>query len=147
MSWIYIVAEQAIDIQVQIIEQSGGLAGVKNRGLMESVLEHLQNDWYYPTFEEKLTHLVFSINKNHAFNDGNKRSSVALGAYFLELNGFYYCGSKFVRNMENITVYVADNIIDKELLGECIFSIINEDEYSEVLNLQLLDVIQKATED
>ena len=41
-----------------------------------------------PTYTEKLTHLVFSINKFHAFNDGNKRSSLSLGAYFLELNGY-----------------------------------------------------------
>lgn len=144
MQWIiYIPVEEAIKKQASIIKYSGGLAGVKNRGLLESVLAHIQNDSYYPTFEEKLTHLVFSINKNHAFNDGNKRSSIVLGAYFLELNGFEYCTNRFMIEMENMAVYVADNIFDKELLGNYIFSILNEDDYSEELKIRLIEQMDK----
>lgn len=89
----YFDANHAIGIHDWIIEQSGGLAGVYPDGFgkIESTLEHIQNDTYYPSFEDKLTHLVYSINKSHAFCDGNKRSSLALGAYFLELNGYDYC--------------------------------------------------------
>ncbi len=145
MNLKYISIQQAIAAQIQIIEDSGGLAGIKNQGLLESVLEHIQNDLYYPSFEGKLTHLVFSINKNHAFNDGNKRSSIALGSYFLLVNGFEYCIKKFTEDMENIAVYVADNIIDKDLLAQVIFSIINEDEYNESLQLELIEVMTQAT--
>ena len=49
---------------------------------------HIQNDDYYPALEDKLTHLVFALAKFHCFTDGNKRSAIALGAYFLELNGY-----------------------------------------------------------
>lgn len=41
--------------------------------------------------------------------------------------------------MENMAVYVADNIFDKELLGNYIFSIVNEDDYSEELKLKLIE--------
>ena len=115
MDYYYFTLEYAIKTHDFIIEESGGATGVKDIGLLESVLDHIQNDWYYPDFETKLTHLVYSVNKNHAFSDGNKRSSIALGAYFLELNGLDYCVDKFIIEMENIAVHVADNRIDKDL--------------------------------
>lgn len=128
----------AIQTHDWIINNSGGLSGTKNIGQLESVLEHIQNDLYYPNFEEKLTHLVFSINKFHAFNDGNKRSSLVLGAYFLELNGYDYCIKKFVLEMENIIVWVAENKISKALLQEIVTSIIMDDDFSDSLKLKII---------
>jgi death on curing protein len=139
---LYFDVDHAIRAHDWIIEQSGGLPGVKDVGLIESVLEHIQNDLYYPSFEEKLTHLVFGINKFHGFNDGNKRSSLVLGAYFLELNGYEYCVKDFVLAMENIVVWLAENKIDKELLQKLITSLIMDDEYSEELKLELVEAIE-----
>ncbi|CAM2877743.1 type II toxin-antitoxin system death-on-curing family toxin [Vibrio ordalii] len=134
----YFDVEHAVKTHDWIIDHSGGLSGTKNVGQLESVLDHIQNDLYYPNLEEKLTHLVFSINKFHAFNDGNKRSSLVLGAYFLEVNGYDYCLKKFVFEMENIVVWVAENKIDKVLLQEIITSIIMDDDYPEALKLKII---------
>lgn len=134
----YFDVEHAVKTHDWIIDHSGGLSGTKNIGQLESVLDHIQNDLYYPNLEEKLTHLVFSINKFHAFNDGNKRSSLVLGAYFLEVNGYDYCLKKFVFEMENIVVWVAENKIDKVLLQEIITSIIMDDDYPEALKLKII---------
>ncbi|MGI2171566.1 type II toxin-antitoxin system death-on-curing family toxin [Shewanella sp. MF05960] len=144
--YFYFDVTYAVNTHDWIIENSGGLTGTKDIGQLESPLEHIQNDWYYPEIEDKLTHLVFSINKNHAFNDGNKRSSLALGAYFLELNGFDYIVQHFVREMENIAVWVADNVIDKALLHKIISSILYDDEYSIALKLEIYEVVQRAEE-
>ena len=102
MQTIYFDESFAKDIHDEIIRISGGKEGVHNLGLVSSVLELIQHHLYYPSFEEKLTHLVYSINKNHAFVDGNKRSSIALGTYFLRINGYEYCEKKFIYEMENI---------------------------------------------
>ncbi|WP_151703512.1 type II toxin-antitoxin system death-on-curing family toxin [Nitrincola alkalilacustris] len=142
--YLYFDARHAVEIHDWIIENSGGLAGTKDIGQLESPLEHIQNDLYYPEMEDKLTHLVFSINKHHAFNDGNKRSSLALGAYFLELNGFDYVVKRFVKEMENIAVWVADNVIDKSLLYQIISSILYEDDYSETVKLAIVEAIEAA---
>lgn len=144
--YFYFDVTYAVRTHDWIIEESGGLKGTKDIGQLESPLEHIQNDWYYPEMEDKLTHLVFSINKNHAFNDGNKRSSLALGAYFLELNGFDYIVKHFVREMENIAVWVADNVIDKELLYKIISSILYDDEYSIALKLEIYEAVLRAEE-
>lgn len=142
--FFYFDIAHAVQTHDWIIEHSGGLEGTKNLGHLESPLEHIKNDDYYPEVEDKLTHLVFSINKNHAFNDGNKRSSLALGAYFLELNGFDYVVKRFIKEMENIAVWVADNVINKELLHQLVTSVLYEDEYSESLKIGILDALEKA---
>lgn len=137
----YFDVSHAIREHDWIIEYSGGLAGILEIGYLESALDHIQNDQYYPAFEDKLAHLIFAINKFHAFNDGNKRSSVALGAYFLELNGFDYCVTKFVREMENIAVWLAEGKIDKALLGEIVESLIMNDDYPDNLKLKILHAV------
>ncbi|PJE55119.1 MULTISPECIES: type II toxin-antitoxin system death-on-curing family toxin [unclassified Marinomonas] len=138
---LYFDPEHAISQHDWIIENSGGLSGIKDAGQISSVLEHIQNDLFYPTFEEKLNHLVFAINKFHAFNDGNKRSSLVLGAYFLELNGYDYCVKKFVLEMENIVVWLAEGKVSKELLLKLITSLIMDDDYPETLKIELIDAI------
>ncbi len=143
MSFIYPDIEQAIAVHKLTVKVSGGGAdGVLDAGRLESVLQHIQNDDYYPTFEEKLTHLVFSANQFHCFQDGNKRISISLGAQFLLLNGYLYCSQKFIQEMENISYHVAAGRINKDLLSEIICSIINEPEFSEELKLKIYDCIK-----
>jgi death on curing protein len=138
MPYSYFDTNHAIIVHDKIIHMSGGVLGMLNMGLLESVLEHIQNDSYYPEFEDKLTHLCFSINKNHSFQDGNKRSSIALSAFFLEINGYDFRVSRFIKEMENISVDVADNRINKELLSEIISSILFEEDYSEELKIKII---------
>lgn len=135
--FFYFDIHYAVEIHDWIIEKSGGFPGANNLGLLESALEFIQYDLYYPELHHKLTHLVFVINKFHAFSDGNKRSSIALGAYLLEINGYDFVIKKFVLEMENISVWLAEGKIDKGLLGELIESLIFEDDYSESLKLKL----------
>ena len=138
---LYFDPQHAVGVHDWIIEHSGGLPGLKDLGLLESVLEHIQNDDYYPTFDAKLTHLIFGINKFHAFNDGNKRSSLTLGAYFLTLNGYDYCVPQFVVEMENIVVAVAEGSIDKALLQRVVQSLIEDDDFPDELKLALVEAM------
>jgi len=56
---IYIPYEQAIDIhQLTVDKSGGGTYSSLNLGYLSSVLDHIQNDDWYPTFENKLTHLI-----------------------------------------------------------------------------------------
>ena len=54
---IYPTASAIVDIHNSVIEKSGGLAGVKDIGQLESILAHIQNPDYYPT-SVSYTHLV-----------------------------------------------------------------------------------------
>lgn len=101
-------------------------SAIKNFGNIVSPLYHIQNDGYYLIFEYKLTHLVFLFNEKHNFNDGNKRTSIALGLFFLIVNDLDVLLNKFVIEMGNVALTVANTIIDKDLLLEIFYSIINE---------------------
>ena len=142
---IYIDIDQALSIHKKTVEVSGGGSlGIINIGLLESVLEHIQNDDYYPTFEEKLTHLVYAVNKNHSFSDGNKRLSISLGIQFLNLNGYLFCLGRFISEMENISYHLAAGLIEKELLQCIIHSILeNERDFDEALKLEILTIISQ----
>jgi death on curing protein len=117
---LYFDVDHAIQVHDWIIEQSGGMAGINNAGQLESSLTHLQNDDYYPEFLDKLTYLVFALVKFHVFSDGNSITK------------------KFVSEMENIVVWLAENKIKEELLRDLIESLIYEDDYNEELKLRLL---------
>ena len=137
---IYISQEQAIEIHKKTIEYSGGGDyGIINIGFLYSALEHIQNDDYYPLFEDKLVHLIWSINRNHSFSDGNKRLSITLGAQFLLLNGYMFCVKRFMEEMENISYHLAAGRIEKELLQKLVHSFLEgESDFSEDVKLEYL---------
>lgn len=142
MGIIYLTLDQAIEIHRKTVEVSGGGAmGHIELGKLGGVLEHIQNDDYYPTFEDKLTHLFFGACNFHCFQDGNKRIAIALCAQMLLLNGYLYCASRFLREMENISYHVAAGRIDKNLLHEIITAFLAEEMDSEVLKLKIFNAI------
>jgi len=136
--------EEVVEIHTKTIAVSGGGAdGILNLNSLEACLEHIQNDMYYPTFTDKLTHLFFIANKSHSFQDGNKRIAIALGMKFLLNNGYLFIVQKFAEKMESISYHLAANRISKELLREIIYSIVYEDDYSEELKLKIIKAIDK----
>lgn len=144
MAFIYLTLEQAIAVHRKTVEVSGGGAmGHLDLGVLEGVLEHIQNDDYYPEFEDKLAHLFFSACKFHCFQDGNKRIAITLCAQLLLLNGYLYCASPFIRDMENISYHVAAGNIDKQLLRDLIAATLADELDEESLKLRLLEAISK----
>lgn len=142
MALIYLALDQAIEIHRRTVEVSGGgTLGYLELGTLDSVLQNIQNDDYYPSFEEKLTHLFFCACKFHCFQDGNKRIAITLCAQMLLLNGYLYCASSFIREMENISYHVAAGNIGKDLLLEVIIAHLQEDSENEALKLKILHAL------
>ena len=148
MAIVYLTIEQAIETHKKTVEISGGgTLEHLDLGKLESVLEHIQNDDYYPTFEEKLTHLFYSSNKFHCFADGNKRIAIAVCAEMLLFNGYLYCVHRFLHEMENISYHVAAGRINKELLHEIICALIAEDMDNEELKLKIFRAISEVDDE
>ena len=144
MPIIYPTIEQAVGVHQKTVEVSGGgILGHLDLGRLESVLQHIQNDDYYPTFASQLTHLFFCACMFHCFQDGNKRIAISLGAQFLIFNGYLFIVPRFIREMENISYHVAAGRINKELLGGIITAFL-EDEDSEEIKLRILHAITKG---
>lgn len=146
MTWIYLTLEQAIETHRKTVEISGGGAiGQLDIGKLDAVLQHIQNDDYYPTPVEKLTHLFFCACKFHSFQDGNKRIAITLTAQSLLLNGYLRSIQSFIREAENISYHVAAGAISKELLGEWMAAVLHGAEDDESLNLKIFNAISGTT--
>lgn len=148
MALIYLTLEQAVEVHRKTVEVSGGGAtGQLEIEKLGSVLQHIQNDDYYPTFADKLTHLFFCACKFHCFEDGNKRIAITLCLQMLITNGYLYCVGSFTRDTENISYHVAAGNIDKDLLKDFITAILEKTGDEESLKLKILNAISTGNEE
>ena len=141
---IYITLDQAKKKKKKtILFSGGGTYEPLDLGQLDSVLEHIKNDDYYPTFVDKLTHLFFCTCKFHCFADGNKRLAITLSAQFLLLNGYMAVAKNFFAVMENISYQVAAGKIDKDLLHRILLAVMDGTyDLDEELKLDILHAIQ-----
>lgn len=130
-----------LKIHDRVLMVSGGMAGVKDRGLLESPLEFIVDDEYYPSLADKLTHLVYSLVKNHGFNDGNKRTALASGALLLMLNGYDNFIQYYFLMFEQVMVLVANNKISKDQLNMLFTDILQEGELKESSKLIIVEAL------
>jgi death-on-curing protein len=86
----WITARIATAIHDEAIYEFGGLAGIRDHGLLESALDRPRNLLAYEpgsSIFELAASLCFGVAKNHPFNDGNKRTALLSTRAFLCLNG------------------------------------------------------------
>jgi len=88
----YLTAEQVLFIHSRIIDETGGMHGIRDLGLLESAVSRpratFRNKDLYPTSFHKAAALMESLVKNHPFIDGNKRMAITSAAIFLQMNGY-----------------------------------------------------------
>ena len=79
-----------------MLAQHGGLAGVRDEGLLESALGKPLNLIAYgsPALPELAASYAAGIILNHPFMDGNKRTGFLVAVTFLELNGLEFVASE-----------------------------------------------------
>ena len=63
----------------------------------------------YGTIEEKVAHILYFIVKNHAFNDGNKRSAAFSFVWFLNKAGFNVKNIVTPRTLTTLTLLIAES--------------------------------------
>jgi death-on-curing protein len=82
--------ELVLAIHEGVLASEGGLAGVRDEGLLASALDRPRNKWGYE--ETADLHALaaaygFGIAKNHPFADANKRTAFQTMFVFLYVNG------------------------------------------------------------
>jgi death on curing protein len=85
---VYPTVAEAIEFHKQLIDEFGGTHGFLDKGRLEAAILRPQTG-YYGTLAEEAAALMESLANNHAFLDGNKRTSFAITDTFLRLNGSY----------------------------------------------------------
>lgn len=104
----YLSAEDILVIHSEIIDATGGLHGVRDFHLFGSIIERPKTSFggkeiYKDVFEKAAVYME-SISRYHVFLDGNKRTSIAIAARFLFVNG--YTLSTTNENLESFTLEV-----------------------------------------
>ena len=88
----YLSAADLLAIHDRVIEETGGMVGVRESGLLQSIAHPPQTSLggveQFPDICTKAAIYLESIATYHVFLDGNKRTSLAAATVFLNLNGF-----------------------------------------------------------
>jgi len=91
-----------------------------------------------------LNYLVFRFCSGHFFNDGNKRIALTLGAYFLHKNGHFWAAVQFMKRMEAIVYHIAASHIDDELSIRIMRCIVECQDFSEELKIEIIHAMSKG---
>jgi death-on-curing protein len=83
----FLSRDEALEIHRALLDRFGGLAGVRDLGLLESAL-YRPRTGYYADLSEMAAALFESLIMNHPFIDGNKRVAFFATDVFLRLNGY-----------------------------------------------------------
>ncbi len=90
----YLTTEDVLLLHHLSIEKSGGSHGLRDAGLLDAAVHRPQatfaSEDLYPTLFDKAGALCHSLIKNHAFIDGNKRTSLLAAMTTIELNGYEF---------------------------------------------------------
>lgn len=118
MRWLTLA--EVLALHRQLIEESGGSAGLRDLGLLESALaqpwQSFAGEDLYPGFWEKVACLGFSLIQNHPFVDGNKRIGHAAMEVVMVLNGFELVVD--VNEAERLVLSVAKGTVDRSALSQ-----------------------------
>jgi death-on-curing protein len=116
----YLSIEEVVSLHSLLIAQSGGSAGLRDRGALESALAQPEASFggkeLYPSLAAKAAALGHSLIQNHPFVDGNKRIGHGAMEVFLFLNGQEIAAS--VDEQEEVIIGVASGKISRIELCE-----------------------------
>jgi death-on-curing protein len=107
---------EIVELHHRVLEQSGGAAGIRDQGRLESALAQPQMTFdghdLYETVCEKPAALAYSLVMNHPFVDGNTRVSHAAMETFLVLNGYETVAP--VDEQEHVFLSLAAGVLPRE---------------------------------
>jgi len=88
---VFLSVEQVIAIHRRVVDEFGGAAEIRDRGLLESAVAvpaaRFAGRWLHRRVSDMAAAYLFHLCRNHAFLDGNKRTALAAAEVFLLLNG------------------------------------------------------------
>src|SRR5271156_5241914 len=84
----YLTVAEVYQMQHLLIDQFGGMHGVRDKNAVEAAVFRPQTG-YYNSIEEEAAAPMESLANNHGFLDGNKRIAFTAADVFLRRNGFF----------------------------------------------------------
>lgn len=115
----FLTIEQVIQLHDVFLDEYGGLAGIRDWGMLASAVEMPRLSFFgemtHKTIYDQAAAYLYHIVMNHPFNDGNKRTGALTAILFLEENGVRISFSD--KEYENLVVEVAQGLKTKEKIA------------------------------
>jgi death-on-curing protein len=106
--------EQLLELHALVIEASGGSARLRDLGRLEAAIaaqtQNVFGEELYPSILDKAAALLRGIIADHAFVDGDIRTSMLAALTLLELNDLHFQANH--GEIENFAVRVATEHVD-----------------------------------
>lgn len=116
----FLSVDDVLAIHDDTIAHEGGLAGIRDPGLLESAVlmpqQQFGGEYLHAGLAAMAAAYLFHIAQNHAFHDGNKRTAALAALIFLEVNGVESLPPP--DPLEEMTLNVAASRSGKEELTE-----------------------------
>lgn len=110
----YLDLEDILRLHYLLVEDFGGMHGVRDEGRLKSVVEALQAEMFgaeqYETVYDKAAVYLRNIIGDHLFYDDNKRTGVTVAVVFLRRNGVKL--TALPHELEDFAVNVATEQLD-----------------------------------
>lgn len=88
----YLTKEDLIFLHDKQIEEFGGIYGVRDEGLLDSVSKAPYQSCFgsdlYPSIFDKAAKYLYDFSTYQVFLDGNKRTGLCTASMFLKMNGY-----------------------------------------------------------
>ena len=89
-SFRFLTEEEILLIHEDQITNYGGEKGLRSKELLDSAINHVLSEFegqrMYNSLIEIASAYIYHLCQNHCFIDGNKRTALASGLIFLDLN-------------------------------------------------------------
>jgi death-on-curing protein len=113
---LWISKEALLVLHDRSIASHGGAPGLRDEGLLESVLQRPANRFHYEQIsdlDELAATYVVAVASNHPFADGNKRAAFLAGGLFLLKNGRQLIAEQSDAALAVLAVAAGDRDIDQ----------------------------------
>lgn len=115
----YLSAEDILQIHSMIIDETGGMHGVRNNHAISSLENTPKQKVFgkelYPTIFLKAALYARDIIMNHPFIDGNKRTGMTCASIFLEDNGHQMTVKD--GGVEEFALQIVEEKLDVEIIS------------------------------
>jgi death on curing protein len=116
----FLSAKDIIFINEEVVDESGGSIGIRDFGLIDSAANRPRASFggedLYPSLFLKAAALFHSIIFNHAFLDGNKRTSIAAVEVFLGINKYQLKASQ--KEKEDFVMSIVEEKLEVEQIAQ-----------------------------
>jgi death-on-curing protein len=112
--WHWINKQALLLLHDESLAEHGGLAGLRDEGLLDSALARPQNLSAYeqPDIASLAASYGVGLARNHPFVDGNKRAAFLATGLFLYLNGYRLTAGQAEATLSMLAV--ADGALEEQ---------------------------------